>query len=38
VEALRARLTAAGESIAATPGGFETADPWGTKVLVRAAG
>lgn len=38
VEALRARLTAAGESVTATPGGFEATDPWGTKVLVRAAG
>ncbi len=38
VEALRARLSAAGESVTVTPGGFEATDPWGTKVLVRAAG
>lgn len=38
VDALRERLVAAGESVTATADGFEAADPWGTKVLVRTAG
>lgn len=38
VDVLRERLAAAGESVTATASGFEAADPWGTKVLVRAAG
>lgn len=36
VEALRARLVAAGENPAPAPGGFHVADPWGTGALVRA--
>ena len=37
VEALRARLVAAGESVSPAADGFLAADPWGTRVLVRAA-
>lgn len=36
VEALRARLVAAGESVAPVEHGFSVADPWGTRLQVRA--
>jgi catechol 2,3-dioxygenase len=37
VDATRARLQAAGASITDIAGGFETADPWGTRVKVSKA-
>ena len=37
VDAVRARVAAAGEAVTARPQGFALADPWGTRVLVRAA-
>lgn len=36
VEALQARLVAAGEPIMPAEGGFAAADPWGTRIHVRA--
>ncbi|MCK0208170.1 VOC family protein [Starkeya koreensis] len=38
VEALRARLTAAGESVVPVEGGFAVADPWGIRLHVLAEG
>lgn len=36
-EAIKARLAAAGAAVAAIDGGFETRDPWGTRVRFVAA-
>src|SRR5262249_16166426 len=36
--AARERLAQAGAPLAATASGFETADPWGTRVIFRAVG
>ena len=36
-DAAKARLTQAGTQLAATPGGIETADPWGTRLRVTRA-
>jgi catechol 2,3-dioxygenase len=36
-DAVKARLSGAGMPLAATAGGFETADPWGTRVRVLRA-
>lgn len=38
VKAVRARLQAAGEAVAPRAHGFAVADPWGTRLLIRAAG
>jgi catechol 2,3-dioxygenase len=38
LEATRARLTAAGAPVTARDGGFETADPWGTRIRFVPAG
>ncbi|UOK73044.1 VOC family protein [Ancylobacter polymorphus] len=37
VEAVRARLNAGGEAVAARPHGFAVTDPWGTRAVIRAA-
>ncbi|HZX82385.1 MAG TPA: VOC family protein, partial [Reyranella sp.] len=37
LEAVRARMSQAGESVADIPGGLMLADPWGTRVHFRAA-
>ncbi|WP_371347529.1 VOC family protein [Ancylobacter sp. IITR112] len=36
VDAVRARLTAAGETVTARAQGFAVADPWGTVLVIRA--